>query len=162
MAKIEKNVAEYLQKFALAVGSQYGDDFSRKTYLEICDKEITSPIERILFISVRALIELNCIQNLHIVPQHIIGTFRADFLVWFEKDGKLKTLLVECDSRQFHDRSEDERKKEKRRERYFVSSGYKLFRFTGSEIVRDPGKCAAEIVSYLTGLETADILTDSY
>lgn len=39
--------------------------------------------------------------------------------------------------------------KDKQRERSLSSQGYKIFRFTGSEIFKDPFKCIHEIITYI-------------
>lgn len=62
----------------------------------------------------------------------------------------IKSLIVECDSQEFHERTEKERRYEKARDRHLLSMGYKVFHYTGSEICKDPIGVAIEILVYLT------------
>lgn len=104
-----------------------------------------------------------------ITPQSMIGEFRVDFFLEYEdiipdfenevisKSGKnipgtieVKTnIVVECDGHDFHEKTKEQAKKDKKRDRTFQSLGYNVFRFTGSEIWQDPINCAEEILSQL-------------
>jgi hypothetical protein len=103
--------------------------------------------------------------DLHIYPQHVIGDFRTDFLLEFEHttyisnkrptgvtDDPVKrkcSLIVECDGHDFHERTKEQASRDKERDRVLQSCGYRVFRFTGSDIHRDSIKCAKECVDYL-------------
>lgn len=70
-------------------------------------------------------------------PQVKIGRFYVDFIVQI----KGSKVIVECDGRDYHDAKKDaERDKELKKE------GYKIFRFSGSNIFNDCDKCIDEII----------------
>lgn len=100
--------------------------------------------------------EFKIVAGLIIDPQFEIGPYRVDFRIenrkqlWNEKNDIIadesKIILVECDSQEWHERSEKERRYEKARDRYFAKKGLKIFHYTGKEITEDPAKVAAEIL----------------
>lgn len=118
------------------------------------------------------------VPGLSINPQAEIDRFRADFVVSFERHsyGKImkrgespaldrlkcevKSVLVECDSQEFHERSERERRYEKARDRFFIGCGHHVFHFTGAEIVKEPFRVAKEILAYVTGEDGKDLLPE--
>ena len=137
---------------------------------------IESPIENMLY---SALITLFSIEQIgepepensgdfvvasgySISPQYEIGKYRVDFLVSYGTDifsipekrtvfNTDKELVVECDGTEWHERTEKERRYEKKRDRFIQSEGYKIFRYTGKEITDDPFKVAAEIFTQVVG-----------
>ncbi|MFH1538777.1 MAG: DUF559 domain-containing protein [bacterium] len=103
--------------------------------------------------------------ELTILPQAQIGVHRTDFLLRYEDiipdfDNKVKIrggqeipgsenviskIIVECDGHDFHEKTKGQAKKDKQRDRILQSTGFKVFRFTGSEIWDDPIKCVDEV-----------------
>jgi hypothetical protein len=97
-----------------------------------------------------------------ITPQVWIGDYRVDFLIGhlecepnkFTGDTFLDNwVVVECDGHDFHEKTKEQAQRDKARDRYLVSAGFKVMRFTGSEIWRDPTACAIEAlyVAYPVG-----------
>lgn len=97
-----------------------------------------------------------------VCPQVKIGRYRVDFLMfagrWFE--GKVYTIdfVVECDGRQFHDRTHQQMDRDRQRDRVITSYGPHVLRFSGSEINRNHYLCCEEIrmwaefrLAYLAG-----------
>jgi very-short-patch-repair endonuclease len=89
-----------------------------------------------------------------IIPQCPIDHYRVDFLIQYGRydatipdEYYLKRIIVECDSQMFHERSEKERRYEKKRDRYFVKKGYCVYHFTGKEILENPFLVADEIIN---------------
>jgi very-short-patch-repair endonuclease len=79
-----------------------------------------------------------------IEAQKQIGKFRVDFLI---ECPKLKTaVVVECDGHDFHERTKEQAAKDRSRDRSLTADGFAVLRFTGSELWRDPWKCAEEIM----------------
>lgn len=96
-----------------------------------------------------------------VFPQAKIGKYRIDFLIaiydfcvadlderhnWIYDEKHWKYLVVECDGHDFHERTKEQAAKDRRRDRELGLQGYKVFRFTGSEIWRDPIKCATDVI----------------
>ena len=103
-----------------------------------------------------------------ISPQHLVGRFRTDFMLAFhcqhardipededfENDlYEYKTwsseLIVECDGHDFHERTKEQASADKKRDRILQNCGYKVFRYTGSDINRDPVLAADECLDEL-------------
>lgn len=81
--------------------------------------------------------------------QQKIGRYRVDFLAsWSYEDYPTK-IVVECDGHNFHERTKEQAQRDRARDRDLQNSGYRVFRFTGSEIYRDAFKCATEVFEAL-------------
>ena len=79
-----------------------------------------------------------------------VGNYRVDFLVHdFSCGNPCQKIVVECDGHDFHERTKEQAARDKARDRYMQSEGYKVLRFTGSEIYKDADSCAQEIISNL-------------
>ena len=103
---------------------------------------------------------------LEVTPQLLLGDHRVDFALELtftdsfhqmaamfgtEKPKYLSgqvgvKLVVECDGHEFHEKTPEQAKKDKSRDRDLLSRGYPVMRFTGSEIYRYPLKCAEQVV----------------
>jgi very-short-patch-repair endonuclease len=86
-------------------------------------------------------------------PQANIGRYRVDLAI---VDATLpfnhtppRIMIVECDGHDFHEKTKDQARRDKQRDRFFQSKGYKVLRYAGSEIWADPEKCADEIIDEL-------------
>ena len=80
---------------------------------------------------------------LRIYPQCGIGPYFADFALMIRDEigSRPSVVIVECDGHDFHERTKEQAAHDRRRDRYFVELGYKVLRFTGSEIWKDPQGC---------------------
>ena len=76
--------------------------------------------------------------------QEKIGNYRADFVVNYFKYSK-KKYVIECDGHDFHEKTKEQAKHDKQRERFFVSQGYTVLRFSGSEIIGEFEKIKLEL-----------------
>ncbi|QCG93930.1 DUF559 domain-containing protein [Azospirillum sp. TSA2s] len=87
-----------------------------------------------------------------IFQQQKIGKYRADFIVVgvASENAKPVTVVVECDGHDFHERTKQQAQRDRRRDREMTALGYRVFRFTGSEIWADPRSCANEVMSFLS------------
>ena len=144
-------VNDFLQKCSVLVGDYYKVDFMTERTAAIKILEITSPIEQLLFIALETLIKTNDL-SIEITPQYVIDKYRVDFLLSFIPDTSESILIIECDSQEWHERTEKERRYEKQRDRYLTSKGYKFLHFTGKEIKQDPIDIAYEILRTFTNL----------
>lgn len=84
----------------------------------------------------------------HYVADIYLRRFR-----YFKNDGssalvRSPVIVVECDGHNFHERTKDQARHDKERDRWMLSKGIRVFRFTGSEIFADPIKCAMEVVEF--------------
>ena len=170
--RLESDVLSFVARCAAIIGRDAEDTASQDLHSECLDLGMESPIEQILYCAILTLAKINGIREadepfkdengeMHMIglsvrPQVVIGKYRVDFLVSREilhyKSGcEKREIIVECDSQQFHERSEPERRYEKRRDRSLLSQGYKAFHYTGAEIVKEPFQIAAEILREMCG-----------
>lgn len=78
-----------------------------------------------------------------VVPQLHIGDYIADFaIVALARKGVLVRGAVECDGHDFHEKTKEQAKHDRSRDRYFQSCGLIILRYTGSEIFADSLHCA--------------------
>lgn len=87
-----------------------------------------------------------------ITPQFKVGRYRTDFMVtarnrWGDGDAYIDgSLLIECDGHDFHEKTKDQAKRDKKRNRDLQSAGFEVHHFAGSEIWADPIACAREAI----------------
>jgi very-short-patch-repair endonuclease len=62
-----------------------------------------------------------------------------------------KKMIVECDGHDFHEKTKEQARHDKERDRNLQSLGYFVYRYTGSELYADVFRGAAEVVHVLTG-----------
>lgn len=55
-------------------------------------------------------------------------------------------LAVELDGHDFHERTKEQAQRDKARDRALAAAGYRVLRFTGSEVWRDAGNCVDELL----------------
>lgn len=79
-----------------------------------------------------------------------VGKYRSDIVVTFEEltpAGLVSvSVYVEADGHDFHERTKEQARHDKQRDRFYVAKGLTLLRFTGSEIHKSPAKCAVEVL----------------
>lgn len=87
-----------------------------------------------------------------IVPQFKIASYRVDFVVrYYYGISGAAGLVVECDGHEFHEKTKTQAARDKARDRDLVAAGYQVMRFTGSEIWRDPFRCADAVLGLVLG-----------
>lgn len=105
--------------------------------------------------------------KLYVCPQQHIGDYRVDFALNLvfnntavevarmvgnpDPIGPLviqEHLVIECDGHEFHERTREQAARDKNRDRELLNSGYPTMRFTGSEIISSPLKCANQIMQW--------------
>lgn len=89
-----------------------------------------------------------------VYTQVCVGEYRADILI---HDASMplelrepRWMIVECDGHEYHERTKEQARRDKKRDRFFTAKGFKVLRFTGSEIWADPEACAEEIAENLS------------
>lgn len=86
--------------------------------------------------------------------QKHVGDWRVDFLIHYydfgypDRPEKWASLIVECDGHDFHERTKEQAKRDRRRDRAAQRDGIPILRFTGSEIWNDPIGCALQVVEF--------------
>nr|WP_315249284.1 DUF559 domain-containing protein [uncultured Duganella sp.] len=161
--EIPRNVLDMIDGAAGWVGKYEAEQFSCGAFAELSETvHKQSPIEMLLQVAIQAVARVNGFKfsepidvnvwstGLVITPQAPIGKYRADFVVSYHRfQGEDSAVVVECDGTAFHERTEPERRREKARDRFMQKQGWKVFRYTGREIMDDPYTIAAEILSHL-------------
>ena len=169
-------VSKFHDECSREVGKSKEEEFHIDIWNEFIDLKIESPIEQILYCALRTIQKISNIDSgtptlvynkagipeeiilgLEINPQTEIGKYRVDFEVYFGTYQGTKTVIVECDSQQFHERTEIERRYEKARDRYLHIQGYTTFHYTGKEILENPYRLACEIISFVIGSDKKDL-----
>ncbi len=86
------------------------------------------------------------------LPNQEVINYRADFLFmltrWNHSIGKtdeLMQLVVEIDGHDYHERTKEQARHDKSRDRFMTASGFTVFRFTGSEVYRAVEQTIGEI-----------------
>lgn len=128
-------------------------------------RKIVSPIEQIFYAAWDYYNLLNaryigtCI---YLTPQKKVGPFYLDFEVGFldsfvnhpvnvptrklkELSDELPKWGIEIDGHDFHEKTKEQVAKDKQRERAIMNEGYKIYRFSGSEVFKHPLKCVNEV-----------------
>lgn len=111
-------------------------------YLRGCE----SPIEELFALGVMA--ELWDMRPMYKFESQVqIDKYRVDFRIGYRDEPiskKWAYVLVECDGHDFHERTKEQAKRDKGRDRALAAAGFQVVRFTGSEIWADPFACAKE------------------
>jgi len=163
---IPENVWAFLEKAGRDAGRIAAEQFGVAMYHHISDHAITSPIEQMFLAALNVMCRAESIAvdpdpeftalgqpilrgGVFIDPQFKIGKYRVDFLVtcigWSDTP-PMKSVVVELDGHEFHDRDQRQRSYEKARDRFLLKAGYPVLHFTGSDVVRDPYKVAHEVL----------------
>lgn len=93
-----------------------------------------------------------------VLPQQQYGPWRVDFAVvirCFSDFGNLdRTIIVECDGHEWHERTPEQASRDKARDRYFAERGMSVMRFTGREIWLDALGCAKQILNAVLNIRS--------
>ena len=144
-----------------------GKDFDTNAlyyyYLESFDfEECQSPIEELYAIAYNIRLMQAGFpykEIIYLIPQKRIvvnnHTYFADFLIdvessqFFISEHNYK-LIIECDGHEFHEKTKAQVEKRNVRDMELKSNGYDILHFSGSQIFKDPMKCADETFKYIT------------
>ena len=66
-----------------------------------------------------------------------IGIYKPDFV--------LDDFIIEIDGHEYH-KTKEQRENDYKRERYFQKKGYKIIRFTGTEVFLNAKECIRELI----------------
>lgn len=77
----------------------------------------------------------NFADGLFVIPQARVDKYRVDFLLVKTTGTKItKTVVVELDGHNFHERTKEQSQHDKARDRHFAAKGWFVLRFTGAEV----------------------------
>lgn len=79
------------------------------------------------------------VASMEIHAQHSIGSYFADIAII----GSRRTV-IECDGREFHDRTGGQADHDRKRDRFMVGAGWTVLRYSGAEIHANVHHCASE------------------
>lgn len=72
------------------------------------------------------------------------GTFRLDLAAIRRVGRHVLSLAIECDGYEFHHATKEQVELDNRRDRALVRAGWRVVRYSGSEIHRDASMCALD------------------
>lgn len=82
------------------------------------------------------------VKGIDIKAQVKVGKYRVDFMI----TGNMPATVVECDGHDWHEKSREQAAKDKKRDRFLQSQGFRVFHFTGSEIHKKGLFCVIEAI----------------
>lgn len=87
--------------------------------------------------------------ELFIAAQVRVLDWPVDFLIAVQDfNGANHFAVVECDGHDFHERTKEQAQRDRSRDRRLQDAGFRIFRFTGSELYRNPIGCAREVMAW--------------
>lgn len=98
--------------------------------------------------------------GIHFYVQSNVDKYRPDFCVTFNNldNNNQEVVVIECDGHDYHERTKEQARHDKQRDRWMTEKSFRILRFTGSEIYANPIECAwnieRAIVNFM-GLEVA-------
>lgn len=147
-----ENVVDYMGFISCCLDSEMADAVS----------DCESPIEQLMSLGL-----MNAIKSFHsrfgtknaqveYAKQESIEakgqTYRVDFMLkgaWTTDNGIVtRDLIVECDGHAYHS-TQDQIKRDNRRNRDLMAAGYTVTHFSGSEINQNPYECAVYAIKLL-------------
>ncbi len=123
-----------------------------------CINKSESPIEQIFIVALLVVMDISRIPlkayynyGIEVKAQANFGDYRVDFALNSYVSEIKRTVVVELDGHEFHDRTEKQRRYEKERDRYLQSSDdiNAVLHYTGKEITDSPFNIAADVLSHL-------------
>lgn len=119
------------------IDAEYGVHVTSRDFLK------QTPIEQLMDIALFQKIREGQ-QEIRLRRQVRIGRYVVDFIV----DDTTNKIIIECDGHQFHEKTAYQVQHDKSRDRELQKAGFKVLRFTGSEITRNPLQCALDVLRF--------------
>ena len=120
--------------------------FSNTSLVSECLRLSGSPIETKLLLAMWHETQLLHVDKF--TAQHTLGNYRADFAIMYQGHH----VIVEADGHDFHERTKEQAQRDRQRDRDMQLMGWRVLRFTGSEIHRDAVGCARQVEEFLHAL----------
>jgi very-short-patch-repair endonuclease len=130
------------------------------TVLEDVKKHNMTPIEEMAYYELKLFQLSYGWHHLTILPQLTLGKYRIDFVVIVEfPNSDVLKIAIECDGHDFHEKTKAQASKDKERDRELQKKGYKTFRYSGSDIVKNPSVITYDLISIVpVSKQTKEIL----
>lgn len=85
-----------------------------------------------------------------LAPQYPEGRYNIDVALFVPcPTGGHLQFAIECDGHDFHEKTKEQARHDKARDRRLIAKGWIPFRFTGSEIWADADGCAEEVAVFV-------------
>jgi very-short-patch-repair endonuclease len=105
-------------------------------HIYTAENKCKSPIESMMYLRLKdsqlGTVSNGVIPGMEIFTQHRVGRYIVDFLVRSDD----VNIVIECDGHNFHEKTKQQVEHDKKRDRYMQTKGYKILRYSGSEIYR--------------------------
>ena len=150
---IARNIQTIIKQHSDHVAHLASCSFTRDFRKLVDMYQITSPIEQAFLSAWLCVLRFNY-YPIAIHPQSTLGEYRVDFLIRHNKEA----VVVECDGHDWHERTKEQRAYENARNRFLQKKGYKVFHYTGSEIISDPLRVAAEVLAEIVHTQIEAII----
>lgn len=111
-----------------------------KSMIDACE-EFKSPIEKIMYLGLMQLAFSYGAFNFTIYPQQKILDYTVDFLIVYGD----KYIVIECDGHEWHEKTKEQASKDKKRDRELQKEGYIVFRYSGSDVNKEPEKVCYDV-----------------
>jgi len=146
---MEDSIKEFIEKKCLCL-SEY------LTSMLSIQRKIKSPIEKMFYLEWHYQRLFSQRGEYFLLPQFqqtdITGKYIVDFLV---TDIFINNpiIVIEIDGHDFHEKTKEQVRKDKIRERFITKNVKKFLRFSGSEVFENPGKAVNEVMSLINEIE---------
>lgn len=149
-----QNLLDYYNELPLSVKKTISNIFINKLNLILgTAEESTTPIEQLLAIALSERAEFllpRFTDDFFINQQETLNVgdnkYRVDLFLAVNKNGEFSGFVIECDGHDFHEKTKEQARKDKKRDRDLIKNGYTVIRFTGAEIFENPFICAREVI----------------
>lgn len=126
--------------------------------------DVESPMEALFAASMRIIHKMDDYESIFRFEQFrsqvVIGRYRLDFAICGEGSRGTYRIGVEIDGHEFHDRTKEQASSDRRKDRELTTTGWRIIRFTGSDVHRNGLGCAKELCELVyqahTGLNAGD------
>jgi len=105
-----------------------------------------SPLEQTLHTALLKIVDSASALGFRLELQYTVPPYRLDF-AFVASDGR--KLCVEVDGYENHDKTKEQAQHDRRRDRVLLLSGWRVVRFTGSEVYNTAASCANEVLLHL-------------
>jgi very-short-patch-repair endonuclease len=163
MTKTTRNrLAEVIEEGKTCVLEQITEEYHWR--FDHGPNESESPIEELMYAALTALLwSTGGIYAFH--QQVSVGDYRVDFLMDYTDPHMtgdyVASVAIECDGHDFHEKTKEQAKRDKQRDRNLLALELPTLRFTGSEVYADPFKCVREAMDLVSDLYYQRVLGPS-